>query len=236
MFWRQVGVTGKPSAVLLIAAWLLCLSACSTAAKANPQTLLQQAKAKLDSSSAAHFVLTSSNVSASGTQILNGSGDLVRPDGMQGTFGVTVGGFTANVKVVSEGGVFEALLPFQPHFQKTDPANYGLTDPAQLMNTQTGLTRLLAIAQDPKLTKSERVAGELLDTVTYTVPGSDIPVLPDAKPSVPVVLVAAIDPRNHEVRQISLTGPLTSATSNSTYVLTLTDYNEQVTITVPPTS
>lgn len=233
---RGMGTIGSRTAAVLIALVALGATACSSAAKASPQTLLQQAKAKLDSASAAHFVLTSSNVSAGGTQIVNGSGDLVRPDGMQGTFGATISGFTASVKVASKGGVFEALLPFQPHFQKTNPANYGLTDPAQLMNRQTGLTRLLAIAQNPKLTNTERVGGELLDTVTYSVPGSDIPVLPDAKPSAPVLLVAAIDPSSHELRQITLTGPLTSATSNSTYVLTLTGYNEHVTITLPPTS
>jgi hypothetical protein len=68
------------------------------------------------------------------------------------------------------------------------------------------------------------------------VPGTDIPVLPDAAPSRPVSLTAAIDPKTFEMRVITLSGPLTSATSNSTFVLTITNYDEHVTITLPPTS
>ena len=66
------------------------------------------------------------------------------------------------------------------------------------------------------------------------MPGSAIPVLPDANPAQPVTLVAAINPKTHETRQISLTGPFTSTTSNSTFVVTLTNYGETVTITLPP--
>ena len=67
------------------------------------------------------------------------------------------------------------------------------------------------------------------------VPGSAIPVLPDAKPSETVAMVAAINPESHETRQISLTGPFTSKTADSTYVVVLTAYNEPVNITLPPT-
>jgi len=47
---------------------------------------------------------------------------------------------------------------------------------------------------------------------------------------------AAINPSNHQLRQITLLGPLTSKSSNSTFSLTLTNYNEPVTITLPPAS
>ena len=47
-------------------------------------------------------------------------------------------------------------------------------------------------------------------------------------------MVSAINPKNFQLRQISLTGSFTSATSNSTYVVTLTNYGEAVTITLPP--
>ncbi len=225
---------------LLGAALMLGTGACGSSASSpptfNPQTALQQAKTKADASSSVHFVLTSSNVGSGGTNITGGAGDLVRPDELQGSFSVTISGFTADVKVVSKGAVFEALLPFAKHYVKTNPASFGLTNPAQLMDPATGLTSLLAHAQNPRATSPERVAGELLDTVTFTVPGTSIPVLPDANPSKPVTLIAAIDASSHELRQVTLVGPLTSATSNSTFILTLTNYNEQVNITLPPTS
>jgi hypothetical protein len=226
----------------LLGAWLaavlaLTISACgSSAPKADPTTLLRNAKAKTDASSSVHFNLSSSNTATSGTTITAGEGDLARPDQMQGTFTVTLHGFSADVKVASKGGVFEALLPFTTHYVVTNPANYGLTNPADLLNRSNGLTNLLALADNPQSTKQVRLQGELLDTVTYQVPGSAIPVLPDAKPSDPVTVVAAINPKSFELRQVTLVGPFTSATSNSTYVVRLTNYDENVTITLPPTS
>jgi lipoprotein LprG len=221
--------------VLLVVVSGACDSTASPPPKLNPQTILQEAKAKADASSSVHFVLTS-NVGSSGTNIVAGAGVLVRPDELQGSFSVTFKGLTLDVKVVSKGTVFEALLPFAKGYVKTNPASFGLTNPAQLMDPNTGLTSLLAHPQNPRVTSQERVAGELLDTVTFSVPGTSIPVLPDANPSKPVTLIAAIDTSSHELRQITLVGPLTSANSDSTFILTLTSYNERVNITLPPTS
>ncbi len=94
------------------------------------------------------------------------------------------------------------------------------------------MSSLLTAGTDARVTGQERVAGELLYEVTSTVPGSAIPVLPDANPSQPVTMVTAINPHNDQVRQIALTGPFSSS-SDSTYAVTLTRYNEPVTITLP---
>jgi hypothetical protein len=220
----------------LVAATALVLAGCSSSPKVSAPVLLERAKARADSSSSVHFVLTSQNVSLTGTNLVNGQGDLERPDSLRGTFSVAVKGFTAAVKVVSVNGIFEAQVPFATHFEKANPSDFGLSDPGQLLNPSTGLTRLLVLAQKPQLGGQERVNGELLDTVSYTVPGDDIPVLPDENPSTPVRLTVAIDPSNDELRKVTLVGPFTSASSNSTYVVTLNDYNEHVTITLPPTS
>jgi hypothetical protein len=215
---------------------LLSAACGSSAPNVSVTTLLQKAKVKADSAAGIHFVLSSKGVGTSGTNLVGGTGDLIRPAQLQGTFSVTVSGFVANVKVVSVGNVFEAETPFSTHYVKTSPSSYGLTNPTQLLDTNNGLTSLLALAQNPQKTGSERINGELLDTVAFTVPGSDIPVLPDADPSKPVNLIVAIDPRSFEMRQITLTGPLVSATSDCSYTLLLSDYNEHVNITLPPTS
>jgi hypothetical protein len=153
---------------------------------------------------------------------------------MQGSFTVAIDGFGARVKVVAKNGVFEALLPFQSKYKVTNPSAYSLQNPAQLLDPVHGLSNLLIVGKDPRLSGKERIDGELLDEVTTTVPGASIPVLPDNNPSRPVNLLAAIDPQSHQVRQMILTGPFTSATSNSTFDVTLTNYDEAVTITLPP--
>lgn len=227
-------------ALIVVAAGLAAgmVGACgghSSAPKADAPTLLRQAKATIDATDSVHFVLTSQGVSSGGTDLTGGEGDLARPDELQGSFMVNVNGLGVSVKVVSKGGVFEALLPFQTHYGRTNPASFGLTDPSQLLDPTHGLSNLLTIGTGATVTGQERIAGELLYEVTSTVPGSAIPVLPDANPTRPVTLVAAINPQSHQVRQITLTGPFTSASNNSTFVVTLTKYGEAVTITLPPT-
>lgn len=213
------------------------LAACgSSSPKVSAATLLRKAKATLDAASSVHFKLTSSKVSLSSTNLTGGEGDLARPDSLQGTFSVAINGFTANVKVVSVNGVFEAQLPFATHYQKTNPSSFGLTDPAQLLSPEKGLTSLLTLATNPRLGPSKRVNGELLDTVTYSVPGRSVPVLPNANPSSPVTLTASIDPSSDQLRTVTLTGPFTTDKYDSTFVVTLTGYNQHVTITLPPAS
>lgn len=229
------GLPLATAALVLLAAFALAACGSSTP-KVSAPVLLQKAKAKADASSAVHFVLTSKNVALTGTNLVGGQGDLARPSSLQGSFSVAISGFTANVKVVSVGDVFEAELPFSSHYTKTNPANFGLTNPAELLDRDKGLTKLLTLAQNPTLGPSERVGGELLETVSYTVPGTAIPVLPDENPSKPVQLTVAINPSNYELRSVTLVGPLTSATSDSTYVVTLSNYDEHVNITLPPAS
>lgn len=207
----------------------------SSGSKANPQALLQQAQTTLNATSSAHFALTSQNVSSSGTNLTGGEGDLARPAQLQGSFSVTVDGFGASVKVVAKGGVFAAQLPFQNHYTRVNPSTFGLSDPSALLDPRHGLSNLLTAGTDARYTGQQRYHGELLDEITSTVPGSAVPVLPDDNPSETVTQVAAINPKNHELREISLTGPFTSKTSDSTYVVVLTAYNEPVNITLPPT-
>lgn len=213
------------------------LGACgSSTPKVSAQTLLQKAKAAADAATAVHFKLSSKNVALTSTNLVGGQGDLARPDSLQGSFSVAINGFTANVAVASVNGAFEAKLPFAAHYQKANPSSFGLTDPAQLFNPQKGLTSLLANAQGAELGPQVRTSGELLDTVVFKVPGTSIPVLPDANPSQPVDLTAAIDPSTYQLRTVTLVGPLTTNKYNSTFTLELTNYNEHVTITLPPTS
>jgi lipoprotein LprG len=223
---------------LLAAAAAVALGACgSTAApKLSASELLAKAEQTVNATNSLHFVLTSSNVSSSGTNLVGGSGDLERPASLQGSFQVTISGFTATVKVAAVGTVFEAELPLSSSFSKTNPAEFGLENPASLLSPSTGLISLLNLGSGATVANQERVDGELLDTISYQIPGKDVPVLPDQNPSKPVDMTVAIDPSNFQLRSVTLVGPLTSATSNSTYVVTLSDYGEHVTLTLPPTS
>ncbi len=231
----------KPKTHVLLAATAaaaVALGACGSTStpKLSAGELLAKAEQTVNATQSFHFVLTSSNVSSNGTNLVGGSGNLERPDSLQGSFKVTISGLTATVKVAAVGSVFEAKLPLSNKFTKTNPADFGLEDPASLLSPSAGLIRLLNLGSGATAVNQKRVDGELLDTVSYQIPGKDVPVLPDQNPSEPVDMTAAVDPSNFQLRSVTLVGPLTSATSNSTYVVTLSDYGEHVTITLPPTS
>ncbi|MBO0893714.1 MAG: LppX_LprAFG lipoprotein [Acidimicrobiales bacterium] len=202
--------------------------------RTSARALLREAKASLDSTRAVHFQLSSKNLTGSGTNLSAGKGDAVRPDGLRGSFTVSVGGLSAAMDVAAKGGVFEVKLPFATHYSKTNPAALGLGNPAQLLNRATGLSAILTNGTGTHLSGQKRIGGELLDTVTTEVPGSAVPILPIASPTRPVTLVAAIDPHDHQLRQLSLIGYFDSTRSTATYVLRLTKYGEPVSITLPP--
>ena len=201
----------------------------------SASTLLQQARATFDSTSAFHFQLTSSNVAGSGLVLTSATGDAVRPDGFSGTLTVEENGLPVQVAVVSVGGQFYARLPFSLDFQKTNPAQYGFGDPGKLLDPNTGISTLLTAAQHPAIGQSVRLNGESLQQVTATLPGEKVAaLLVDAEPSQPVSVVYGIDTSSHQLREVQLTGPIFEAGHDSTFTLLITHYGESVSVTPPP--
>ncbi|MBO0730872.1 MAG: LppX_LprAFG lipoprotein, partial [Acidimicrobiaceae bacterium] len=205
---------------------------CGGSSTVKPSTLLPEAQRTLNAATSAHFVLASRNIPASGTNLRGGDGELARPDKLRGTFQVQVFGLPATVRAVAISGKFWALLPFQPSYKMVNPSEFGLGDPSLLISRDKGLSHLLTELQNPKAVGRERINGELVEKIAGTVTGPQIDsFLPDAAPSQPVHLTFAIDPSSHQVRQATATGPFVSKTTQSSYILTLTNYNEAVTIT-----
>lgn len=230
---RATGMRRGAAVLALLLGLTVAVTACGSGSSSNPHTLLTKAKQKIDSTDALHFDITSQNVQGGGTIITGGTGDIARPDRIKGTFQVSLNGFHVSVKIISANGKFYAQAPFQSSYQPTDPSTFGVGNPALLIDPNQGLSSLLANVQDPRSDGQTRINGELLDKVTGTVPGTEIPkALPDTTPAKPVDVTALIDPSNHEVRQFVLTGPFTS-TANSTYTVTLTSYGEPVHIELP---
>jgi lipoprotein LprG len=189
----------------------------------------------VDSATAVHFTLSSSGVASGATALVSGSGDLVRPDKLVGSLLVSEDGVSATVKVVELGGRFYVQLPFTAHYSRTNPHTYGLGDPAQLLSPTVGVSSLLTAMRAPKLEGSIRIDGELLDVIAGTVPGTKVPVLSDLDPSQAVTITADIAPGSYQLRRVELTGPFTKARSITTYDVTITDYDEHVTVRAPQT-
>ncbi|MGI8491652.1 MAG: LppX_LprAFG lipoprotein, partial [Acidimicrobiales bacterium] len=184
---------------------------------------------------ALHFAITSQGVGTTGTEITGGQGDLARPDQLKGSFRIIFNGLAVTINVAAGSGKFYIQPPFQTSYTLTDPSKYGLGNPADLIDPTKGVSGLLTNAQTATSAGQKRVGGEVLDEVRATVSGDKVPVLPDQSKSQPVVMMAGINPSTHQLRQVTLTGPFISATSDATYTVTLTRYGEPFHVTLPST-
>ena len=198
--------------------------------------LLSRAKTTLDEASSAHFVLTSENAPTSGTLLVGGEGDIARPSSFEGTLKVLTLGSTVDLEVVSVDGTVFAQLPFTSSFSVVDPAQFGFGDPGALLDPETGISQLLAEADNAELGEERRVDGEVVREVTAELPGDLVEqILTSADPSTPVDARFSVASESGELRRAELTGPFFSADDEATFTLELSDFGADVEITAPPT-
>ena len=197
--------------------------------------LLARAKRTLDAADSAHFVLDSEGAPDTGTVLTGGEGDIARPSSFEGTLKVNALGSALDLKVVSVDGTVYAQLPFTTSYSVVDPAQFGFGDPGALLDPDTGISQLLAKAEDAKLGEEKRVGGEVVQEVTAQIPGDLVEqILTSQDPSTPVDARFSIEPKTGELRRAELTGPFYAADQDATFTLQLSDFGADVQITAPP--
>lgn len=224
--------------LLVLALLLGALTACSSGGGSKQESasdLLAKAKTTLDQAKSVHFVLTSEGAPTTGTALTGGDGDIARPSSFQGTLKVHAAGAAVDLKVVSVNGKVYAQLPFTSSYSVVDPAAFGFGDPGKLLDPDTGVSQLLAKAENAKLGDKKRVNGEVVQEVTADIPGDLVQrVLTSKDPSKPVKGTFSIATSSSQLRRAVLTGPFFSATDDATFTLDLSKFGEDVTITAPP--
>jgi LppX_LprAFG lipoprotein len=232
MLLRRAGAPLLALGLLAAAA----LAGCGGGSDESPSQLLSRAKTTLDDASSVHFMLDSGNAPTTGTALLGGEGDVLRPSSFEGTLKVLTGGNTVDLGVVSVGGTVYVKLPFLGGYSVVDPAQYGLGDPGALLDPGTGISQLLAKAENAELGDEKRVDGEVVQEVTAQLPGDLVQrVLTSKDPSTPVRARFSVATDSGELRRAQLTGPFFSAEDDATYTIELSDFGADVDITAPPT-
>ena len=198
--------------------------------------LLSRAKTTLDTAQTVHFVLGSSNAPTSGTALVGGEGDFARPSSFKGTLKVQTGGNTVDLKAISAQGTVYVQLPFVQSYTVVDPAQFGLGDPGALLDPDTGISQLLAKAQNAEVGDEKRVNGEVVREVTADLPGDLVQRLLTSKdPSKPVQARFSVASDSGQLRRAELTGPFFEAGAEATYTIELSNFGADVSITAPPT-
>lgn len=220
---------------------VLVLAGCSGGgaepAPENPQTVLAQARSVLDEATSVQVVVTSEGVPPGVTGLRGGEGTAARPASFEGDLEVSVGGGLVTVAVISVDGTVYAKTPFGPDYAPTDPAQFGLSDPATLLDAETGVSSLLSAATEARFGQEARVDGEVVREMSAQIPGEVVEeVLTSADPSTAVDAVFSIASDSGELRGAELTGPFFAADVQSTYTIVLDRYGEPTDITAPATS
>lgn len=230
---RRTGVTAAVLGALLAVSGV---SGCSkdAAPEVTAAERLAQAKRKLDAASSARFTLTTDQVPESGPALVGGEGVMARPRKFQGDLDVRLGAGTATVSVISVDGKVFAKLPFASAYARTDLKQFGLGDPGELMDPDSGLSTLLVRAENAKFGGKSRINGEVVQEISATAPGEVVAdLLVSADPTKPVAANFALTEDTGELRRVTLTGPFFKAGVNSIITVVLDGYGEKVTITAP---
>jgi hypothetical protein len=211
------------------------LAGCSGGSQESAPDLLARAKTVLDEAASVHFVLASENAPASGTALLGGEGDLARPSSFEGTLQVQAAGGSLDLEVVSVDGTVYAQLPFTTGFSEVDPGQFGFGDPGALLDPETGISQLLAEAQQAEPGEERRVDGEVVREVTARLPGQLVAdLLTSSDPAQDVDARFSVASESGELRRAELTGPFFAADEDATFTLELSDFGADVEITAPP--
>jgi LppX_LprAFG lipoprotein len=201
---------------------------------AESAALLAGARASLDGTDTVHFTLTSTNVPTTGTRLVTGEGVIARPAQFQGTLSILLNGNKVSVGLISVGGKVYAKLPFSDDYQVTDPASFGLSDPAKLIDSKTGISRMFGELTGVTNKGEQRIGDDVVTELDGSLPGPLVDdLLTDADPAKPVRAQLYITKSGNQLRRVALTGPFFEKSEDSTFNLLLNRYGDPVSITAP---
>lgn len=224
--------------VLPVLALLAPLAACgggSGDSGLSPAKTVAEAKTHLDDTKGVHFSISSDDVPKGVTTLVKADGVLTRAPAFKGTITVPVLGTQADIGIVAVDGEVYAKLPFTSHYQTVDPSDYGVPDPATLLDPDTGISSLLPATEGLKKGDSVRGGSDnksVLTEYSGTVPGADVAkVLPGA--SGDFTATYTID--DHQIlSKAVITGHFNGdKVAANTYTVTVSDYGTDETITKP---
>ncbi|GAB3192509.1 hypothetical protein GCM10027261_05380 [Geodermatophilus arenarius] len=226
-------------AAATVAGLVVAVSALAGCGGSEPEEsagdLLARAKTTLDETESLHFVLTSEGAPTTGTALVGGEGDVLRPASFEGTLQVLAVGSALDLAVVSVDGTVYAQLPFTSGYSVVDPAQFGFGDPGALLDPDTGISQLLAQSDAAELGEERRVDGEVVREVTAEIPGDLVEqVLTSEDPSQPVEARFSVATESGQLRRAELTGPFYAADQDATFTIEFSDPGDDVEITAPP--
>jgi lipoprotein LprG len=223
---------------MTLVAAALVLAGCTGSSddKGDPDKLqarLATAKKSLDDAETITISLATTKLPSGVTGLLSAKGKGNHSPAFDGKVKVITGGTTLDADVIAVDGKVYARTSFAPVFLTINPASLKAPDPASLLATDTGITRILV--KTTKLTEGgkSRDGTDVLTTIKGRLPGSVVKdIIPSADTSKSFTVTYRLD-GDDVLRDATLKGPFYPEGGDVTYTVTLTTSDTAVTIEPP---
>lgn len=230
-------MTRRTAAVSVVLALLLPLAACGGSTSASKgktaEQVLATAKQKFDDAKSVHLSLSTADKPTKGDAVLGADGTLTHQPAFDGKVTVVLGGFNADVPVVSIGGKVYAKLPLTPKYVPINPAEYGAPDPADFADPAKGISGLLLKLDGAKKDGQKRDGDQVLTMYTGTLTGDLVqPIIPSADKARSYATTVGID-QSGRISTLRITGNFFAHDGDVTYDVAFTDYGKSVKISAP---
>jgi lipoprotein LprG len=199
----------------------------------TPADALAEAKAKFDETSGLTLKLSTDALPETVDGLVNATGVGTHAPAFEGTVDLMVNKLSLEVPVVAVDGQVYAKLPFTTKYAEVDPADYGAPDPAQLMDSTTGISSWLTEATDVEAGDKIREGSVVLSSYSGTLPGEVVAdSIPTADTSADFPVTFRIDDKG-ALHSVDVSGPFYGKGDEVDYTVTLTDYGTDEEITRP---
>lgn len=227
----------RAAALSVVLALVVLLSGCggSDAATKGKSTadVLALAKQKFDRTRSVHLKLSTDDTPTKGDAVLGADGTLTHQPAFEGKVTVVLGGFNADVPVVSVDDKVYAKLPLTPKYVTIDPGEYGAPNPADFADPSKGISGLLLQLKGAKKTGQKRDGDQVLTTYSGTLAGTYVqPIIPSADESGTYKTIVGID-QDGRISTLEISGDFFAHDGDVTYDVTFADYDKSVKISAP---
>jgi lipoprotein LprG len=230
-------MTRRTAALSVVLALLLPLGACGGSSSPtkgkSAHDVLALAKQKFDDAKSVHLHLATADKPTKGDAVLGADGTLTHQPAFEGKVTVVLGGFNAEVPVISIADKVYAKLPLTPAYVPIDPSEYGSPNPSDFADPSKGISGLLLELEGTKAAGEKRAGDQVLSTYTGTLTGDLVkPIIPSADKSRSYDTTVGIDP-DGRLTTLRIKGDFFAHDGDVTYDVDFADYGKSVKISAP---
>ncbi len=230
---------GRSTAALATALLLLTVGCTDDSAdggdddEASVEDRLASARTTLDEAESIDFSIVADELPSGVRGLLSAVGTGIPAPAFEGDVTVSVG-TSIDAEVIALGDVVYADSAFLPGgFTEVDPALLGAPNPADLFDTETGVSNLLTSTVDPEAGEESRDGEDVLTTISGMLPGDLVAALIPTADEAGEFAVTYRLTDDDELRDAQISGPFYGDSGDVTYDLGVDPSDEPVDITAP---